>query len=187
MWTTTGSRGGQKDRYLDEVFDDLEAAVAAAAMEYKAEGQAKSIGVNCNAVELLEYLIDHEITPDVLTDQTRAHDMLNGYVPVEMTNHEADIYRLKYPEHYVELAMASIDRHVRAMVELQDRGSVTFDYGNNIRQRAKDHGFADAFAFPGFVPAFIRAAVLRGARAVPVGWQHTGRPEGQHCDDGPGG
>jgi urocanate hydratase len=145
----------QKDRYLDEVFDDLEAAVAAA-LEYKAEGQAKSIGVNCNAVELLEYLIDHEITPDVVTDQTSAHDVLNGYVPVEMTNHEADIYRLKYPEHYVELAMLSIDRHVRAMVELQDRGSVTFDYGNNIRQRAKDHGFADAFAFPGFVPAFIR-------------------------------
>jgi urocanate hydratase len=145
----------QKDRYLDEVFDNLEAAVSAA-LEYKAEGQARSIGVNCNAVEMLDYLIAHDITPDVLTDQTSAHDPLNGYVPVEMTNAEAEVYRVKYPEHYVELSMASMDRHVRAMVELQDRGAVTFDYGNNIRQRAFDHGYEDAFAFPGFVPAFIR-------------------------------
>src|SRR3954470_19023915 len=133
----------QKDRYLDEVFDDLEAGVAAA-LEYKAEGQAKSVGVNCNAVELLEYLLAHEITPDVLTDQTSAHDPLNGYVPVEMTNHEADVYRLKYPEHYTELALDSMARHVRAMVKLQERGSVTFDYGNNIRQRALDRGYKDA-------------------------------------------
>jgi urocanate hydratase len=165
----------QKDRYLDEVFDDLEAAVAAA-IEYKAEGQAKSIGVNCNAVEMLEYLLAHDITPDALTDQTSAHDVLNGYVPVEMTSAEAEVYRIKYPKHYVELAMASIDRHVRAMVDLQERGSITFDYGNNIRQRAFDHGFEDAFAFPGFVPAFIRPQFCIGRG--PFRWVAlSGRPE----------
>jgi urocanate hydratase len=165
----------QKDRYLDEVFDDLEAAIAAA-LEYKAEGQARSVGINCNAVELLEYLLAHEITPDVLTDQTSAHDVLNGYIPVEMTAAEAEVYRAKYPEHYVELAMASIDRHVRAMVDLQSRGSITFDYGNNIRQRASDHGFEDAFAFPGFVPAFIRPQFCVGRG--PFRWVAlSGRPE----------
>jgi urocanate hydratase len=151
----------QKDRYLDEVAVDLESGIAAV-MEYKAEGVARSVGVNCNAVELLEYLIASDITPDVLTDQTSAHDVLNGYVPVEMTSFEAELFRKKDPARYTSLALGSIDRHVRAMVELQRRGSITFDYGNNLRQRALDHGFKDAFAFPGFVPAFIRPQFCLG-------------------------
>jgi len=144
-----------RDRYLDETVPDLDDAIDRA-IECAAKRHARSIGVHCNAVELLERLLDRDITPDAVTDQTSAHDPLNGYVPIEYSFAEADIARKLDPEHYAELAMASMERHVRAMVELQGRGAVVFDYGNNIRQRAFDNGFADAFAFPGFVPAFIR-------------------------------
>ncbi|MBC7770902.1 MAG: urocanate hydratase, partial [Pyrinomonadaceae bacterium] len=94
--------------------------------------------------------------------QTSAHDTLNGYIPVEMTVHEAEFMRVACPKQYERLSLASMDRHVRAMVDLQSRGAVTFDYGNNIRQRAYDHGFSDAFSFPGFVPAFIRPQFCLG-------------------------
>jgi len=144
-----------KDRYLDEVQTDVDVAVERAT-RHAAEGLPLSVGINCNAVELLEYLLSRDVTPDVLTDQTSAHDPLMGYVPVEMTQAEAEATRSREPARYEALSMASMERHVRAMVALQARGSVTFDYGNNIRQRAFDHGYADAFAFPGFVPAYIR-------------------------------
>jgi len=150
-----------RERYLDEVVDGLDAAIDAAAA-YTESGLARSVGVNCNAVELLERLLARGVTPDVLTDQTSAHDPLVGYVPVEMTQHEAEVMRVALPRQYVSLSMASMDRHVRAMVELQQRGAVTFDYGNNIRQRAFDHGFKDAFTFPGFVPAYIRPQFCLG-------------------------
>jgi len=143
------------DRYLDEIVTELDDAIDRA-VEQASKKHARSIGVHCNAVELLERLLERGITPDVLTDQTSAHDPLEGYVPVEYCFKEAATARAADPAHYVELANASMERHVRAMVELQRRGAVTFDYGNNIRQRALDHGFADAFSFPGFVPAFIR-------------------------------
>ncbi len=143
------------DRYLDEVVTGLDAAIDRA-VEAAGNAHARSIGVHCNAVELLERLLERSITPDVLTDQTSAHDPLEGYVPVEYCFREAAEARVADPKHYIELSNASMERHVRAMVELQRRGAVTFDYGNNIRQRALDHGFADAFSFPGFVPAFIR-------------------------------
>ncbi|MDQ7012590.1 MAG: urocanate hydratase [Planctomycetota bacterium] len=143
------------DRYLDEIVTELDDAIDRA-VEEASKKHARSIGVHCNAVELLERLLERGITPDVLTDQTSAHDPLEGYVPVEYCFKEAATARAADPAHYVELANASMERHVRAMVELQRRGAVTFDYGNNIRQRALDHGFADAFSFPGFVPAFIR-------------------------------
>lgn len=143
------------DRYLDEVWLELDDAIDRA-LQCAADRVPVSIGVHCNAVELLERLIERDITPDVLTDQTSAHDPLEGYTPIEFSCSEAATERRKDPKHYVELSMASMDRHVRAMVELQRRGSITFDYGNNIRQRAFDHGYPDAFAFPGFVPAFIR-------------------------------
>ncbi|RMH11902.1 MAG: urocanate hydratase [Planctomycetota bacterium] len=145
----------QHDDYLDELTHDVDSAIDRA-VSLAASGQARSIGVHCNAVELLERLIERGITPDVLTDQTSAHDPLNGYVPIEFSCSEADHVRRIDPERYIALSMASMERHVRAMVELQSRGAVTFDYGNNIRQRAFDHGFEDAFAFPGFVPAYIR-------------------------------
>ena len=143
------------DRYLDEIVTDLDDAIDRA-VEEAAKKRARSIGVHCNAVELLERLLARGITPDVLTDQTSAHDPLEGYVPIEYCFQEAAEARVVDPHHYTELSMASMARHVRAMVELQRRGSVTFDYGNNIRQRARDHGYKDAFAFPGFVPAYIR-------------------------------
>ncbi|MCB9846522.1 MAG: urocanate hydratase [Phycisphaeraceae bacterium] len=143
------------DRYLDEVVADLDDAINAAVACASRE-ESRSIGVNCNAVELLDRLLERDITPDVLTDQTSAHDPLAGYVPVEITATEAEIIRKIDPEHYVERSLASMARHVRAMLDLQARGAITFDYGNNIRQRARDSGVEDAFDFPGFVPAFIR-------------------------------
>lgn len=143
------------DNYLDEVIEDMDKAIERA-LDCAHEKRAISIGVCCNAVELLETLLSRGITPDILTDQTSAHDPLTGYVPVEMTVTEADAFRQMYPERYEGLSLSSMERHVRAMVELQRRGAVTFDYGNNIRQRAFDQGYEDAFAFEGFVPAFIR-------------------------------
>jgi urocanate hydratase len=150
-----------RERYLDEIVDGLDQAIDAA-VGYAEAGIARSVGVNCNAVELLERLLARGITPDVLTDQTSAHDPLIGYVPVEMTQHEAEVMRVALPRQYVKLSLASMERHVRAMVELQRRGAITFDYGNNIRQRALEHGYKDAFAFPGFVPAYIRPQFCLG-------------------------
>jgi urocanate hydratase len=148
-------------RYLDEIDEDLDDAIDRA-LAYKAGGVAKSIGVNCNAVEMLERLLERGITPDALTDQTSAHDPLTGYVPLEMTAEEAKIYRARFPEEYTKLSLATMARHVRAMLDLQKRGAVTFDYGNNIRQRALDQGVTHAFDFPGFVPAFIRPQFCEG-------------------------
>jgi urocanate hydratase len=151
--------GASSDRRLapDEIDAAIDYALSAAQ-----RGEARSIGLHCNAVELLEHLLRRGVTPDVLTDQTSAHDPLVGYVPVEMTVAEAAKMRVAMPKDYVRLSLASMERHVRAMVELQRRGSVTFDYGNNIRQRALDHGFKEAFAFPGFVPAYIRPQFCLG-------------------------
>ncbi|VAX39369.1 Urocanate hydratase, partial [hydrothermal vent metagenome] len=143
------------DGYLDEIVCELDDAIDRA-IECAATRQARSIGVHCNAVELLERLCVRGVTPDVLTDQTSAHDPLQGYCPIEYSFAESEAARVADPAHYQQLSIATMARHVRAMVALQGRGSITFDYGNNIRQVAFDHGYADAFAFPGFVPAFIR-------------------------------
>ena len=144
----------RRDRYLDEVVVGLDEAIDAAWIAGR-EQRAVSIGVHCNAVELLERLVERGLTPDVLTDQTSAHEVL-AYVPVELSAREAAIVRRSDPHHYESMSLESMERHVRAMVALQRRGAVTFDYGNNIRQRAFDHGFSEAFSFPGFVPAYIR-------------------------------
>lgn len=144
-----------KDRYLDEIATDLDEAIDRA-FAYRMDSKALSIGVCCNAVTLLERLIEREEIPDALTDQTSAHDVLHGYLPVEYDMAQGAAAREANPEKYKQLSTESMTRHVRAMVELQSLGAVTFDYGNNIRQRAFDNGFADAFKFPGFVPAFIR-------------------------------
>jgi len=143
------------DRYLDELSPTLDEAIDKA-LVYKAQKKALSIGVCANAITLLERLIERKITPDVLTDQTSAHDPLIGYVPTEFTFDEAATFRAKDPQGYQRLSLKGMERHVRAMVALQERGAITFDYGNNIRQRAFDQGYKDAFEFPGFVPAFIR-------------------------------
>ncbi len=149
-----------RDRYLDEIVDGVDHAIDAA-IRAKEEHRAVSIGVHANAIELLGRLIDRGITPDALTDQTSAHDVLH-YVPAEMTTEEADVLRRRFPKDYEHLSLQTIERHVRQMVELMNRGAVTFDYGNNIRQRAYDYGFQDAFSFPGFVPEFIRPQFCEG-------------------------
>tara|TARA_R110000782_G_scaffold103991_18_gene191638 strand:- start:10976 stop:12727 length:1752 start_codon:yes stop_codon:yes gene_type:complete len=149
------------DRYLDEMVGDLDAAIDRA-LELKEQKAGVSVGWTGNAVTLLERLIERGITPDVLTDQTSAHDPLQGYCPVEYDFGQAAEAREADSADYQKRSLASMRRHVEAMVALQKRGAKTFDYGNNIRQRAKDQGFADAFAFPGFVPAYIRPQFCLG-------------------------
>ncbi|GMV26236.1 MAG: urocanate hydratase [Phycisphaerae bacterium] len=169
-----------KDRYLDKIVDGLNNAIDAA-LNAREKMQSVSIGVHCNAVELLGRLIDRRITPDALTDQTSAHDVLH-YVPAHMTSDEAETMRRRFPKEYEELSLATMERHVRQMVELQGRGAVTFDYGNNIRQRAFDYGFKDAFSFPGFVPAFIRPQFCEGRG--PFRWVAlSGDPEDIYTTD----
>ncbi|MGH7718219.1 MAG: urocanate hydratase [Gemmatimonadaceae bacterium] len=121
-----------------------------------------SVGLVGNAADVLPELVRRGVTPDVLTDQTSAHDTLNGYVPRGMSLAEAAALRGRDPRRYVELATASIVDHVRAMLALRERGAVTFDYGNNIRTVAHDAGVTDAFAFPGFVPAYVRPLFCEG-------------------------
>jgi urocanate hydratase len=149
------------DRYLDEIAPSLDTAIDRA-LEAKAARQARSIGVVANAVDLLERLLARKVTPDVLTDQTSAHDPLRGYVPTGLTLAAAAALRKRDPDGYQQASLATMKRHVQAMVALQRRGAHTFDYGNNLRQRAYDQGFKNAFAFPGFVPAYIRPQFCRG-------------------------
>ncbi len=150
-----------RDRYLDEICADLDTAIDRA-LQARSASQAVSVGWVGNAVDLLERLGARDVTPDVLTDQTSAHDPLHGYYPQGLTRGEADALRGSDPDSYVERAMTSMARHVELMTELQKRGARTFDYGNNIRQRAYDQGFKAAFAFPGFVPAYIRPQFCAG-------------------------
>ncbi len=153
------------DGYLDELTSEGDNAIDRAidaALDYKNKAQNVSVGVEANAVDLLERMIERGITPDLLTDQTSAHDPLIGYVPQGLSMRQADLLRNEEPEEYVERSTASMETHVRAMVTLMEKGAITFDYGNNIRQRALDHGYKDAFRFPGFVPAFIRPQFCLG-------------------------
>jgi urocanate hydratase len=148
-------------RYLDEKYIHLDQAIDAA-LKYKAEGKAVSIGVLANAVHLLQRLVDRGIVPDTLTDQTSAHDPLIGYIPHTLTNEQANALRKSNPDEYIRLSYNSMYEHVRLMLELQQRGAITFDYGNNIRARAAEKGLKNAFDFPGFVPAYIRPLFCEG-------------------------
>jgi urocanate hydratase len=148
---------GYCDRLTHELDEALRWADAA-----RGEGAALSIGLVGNAAEVLPELVRRGVTPDVLTDQTSAHDTLNGYVPAAMTLEDAAELRRTNPSGYIGRAVASIVEHVRAMLELQRRGAVTFDYGNNIRTVALDAGLKNAFDFPGFVPAYIRPLFCEG-------------------------
>ena len=121
-----------------------------------------SIGVCCNAVDLLNRLLERNIVPDTLTDQTSAHDPLIGYWPHQISVEEAKTLREVNPAHYIDLAYDSMKAHVQNMLALQKKGAVTFDYGNNIRARAKERGLLNAFDFPGFVPAYIRPLFCEG-------------------------
>src|SRR5210317_878309 len=148
-------------RYLDRMSRDIDDAIDQA-VAAKEQGIAMSIGVLCNAVELLERLIERNIIPDTLTDQTSAHDPLVGYYPEEMDVEAADRLRENDPDRYVELSYSTMVHHVKLMLELQKRGAITFDYGNNLRGRALEKGVENAFDFPGFVPAYIRPLFCQG-------------------------
>ena len=150
-------------RYLDVKYTDIDQAIDAA-LAAKAEGKALSIGVLCNAVDLLQGLLDRNIVPDTLTDQTSAHDELIGYFPENLSVEEANSLREDNPQEYMRLSLDTMARHVRQMLELQKRGAITFDYGNNLRGQAKDkRGVMNAFDFPGFVPAYIRPLFCKGS------------------------
>lgn len=162
-------------KYLDEKFNDIDAAIERA-LEAKQKGEAVSIGVVCNAVHLLQRLIEKNIIPDTLTDQTSAHDPLIGYVPHTLSNEQANVLRKENPDDYIERAYESMTLHVDLMLQLMDKGAITFDYGNNIRARAEEYiknqklKGADSpftthhspFDFPGFVPAYIRPLFCEG-------------------------
>lgn len=147
--------------YLDEIEEDLDRALEKVLTARENE-EAYSVGLVGNASEVLPELVNRDIVPDVLTDQTSAHDELNGYIPAGLSVEEAEELRESDPEEYKERAFQSMATHVRAMLELQDRGAVTFDYGNNLRGQAKKAGVENAFDFPGFVPAYIRPMFCEG-------------------------
>ncbi|MDW8273655.1 MAG: urocanate hydratase [Chitinophagales bacterium] len=149
-------------RYLDEWETDIDRAIDIA-LQAKEQGRALSIGVQCNIVDLLERLIERNVTPDTLTDQTSAHDELNGYFPEGLTVEEATVLRQNNPEEYRARSLDTMAKHVHLMLQLQQRGAVTFDYGNNLRGQAKDkRNVKNAFSFPGFVPAYIRPLFCKG-------------------------
>ncbi len=148
-------------RYTDMKAHSLDEAIHLAE-EAKKAGKALSIGLVGNAADILPEMIKRDFIPDALTDQTSAHDPLNGYVPSKMSLEEAAQLRESYPDEYVKLSKASMAAHVRAMLEMMEKGAITFDYGNNIRQVAKDEGVENAFDFPGFVPAYIRPQFCEG-------------------------
>ncbi len=150
-----------KLRQLDVATDNLEEAMTWAD-EAKSKGIAKSIGLIGNAAEVLPRLLNYGIVPDVVTDQTSAHDVMVGYIPTGLSVAEAAELRTSQPDQYKQRAMQSMATHVQTMLEFQRRGSVVFDYGNNLRQRAFDYGVTDAFNYPGFVPAYIRPLFCEG-------------------------
>jgi urocanate hydratase len=148
-------------RYLDEATDSLDEALDRAA-RWQREGAGRSVGLRGNAADVLPALVARGVTPDVLTDQTSAHDALNGYVPNGLRLDEAVRLRERDPHEYIARSMHSMAEHVRAMLVLQQRGAVTFDYGNNIRAQARQAGVGDAFDIPGFVPEYIRPLFCTG-------------------------
>jgi urocanate hydratase len=158
MYNTGRDQGAP---YLDYKTESIEEAIKIA-KDAAEKGESISIGVLCNAVELLQYLVDNNITPHVLTDQTSAHDLLNGYYPVGITYDEADILRVESPEEYIERSRKTVVKHVNFMVELHKRGSETFDYGNNIRQQAYELGVENAFDYSGFVLEYVRPLFCEG-------------------------
>jgi len=150
-----------KTKYCDEISYDIDEAIDKA-LEWKKNKVAKSVAVVANIKDLLERLIKRKIVPDLLTDQTSAHDPLIGYIPHNLSLEDANILREKNPEKYIKMSYNSMAAHVKAMLKLKDMGSHTFDYGNNLRARAKEAGVENAFDFPGFVPAYVRPLFCEG-------------------------
>lgn len=151
-----------KTKYVDEIADDIDDALLRVE-KYRAEGVAKSIALEGNMASVIHELMEKGFVPDVLTDQTSAHDPLNGYIPEGYSIKEANHLRRQDEKVYVEKSMASMAKHVRGMLRMQEAGAITFDYGNNIRAQALEAGVQDAFKIPGFVPEYIRPLFCRGS------------------------
>lgn len=170
-----------KDGYCDEKIYDLDEALQRV-KECVASKKAWAIGLVGNTAEILPKLHEMGVRPDVVTDQTSAHDPLNGYYPAGYSKDEADALRVSNPEKYLEEARKSISAHVKAMVEFKDKGSIVFDYGNNIRGEAKEFGYERAFEFNGFVPEYIRPLFCDGSG--PFRWVAlSGDPEDIYTTD----
>ncbi len=168
-------------KYVDEVATDLDDALARV-KKYQGTKQAKSIALCGNMATVIYQLLDKKFQPDILTDQTSAHDPLIGYIPDGLSLSEADALRLKDKKQYLERAYQSMAKHVRGMLEMKKRGAITFDYGNNLRARAKEAGVENAFDFPGFVPAYIRPLFCKGSG--PFRWVAlSGDPADIHVTD----
>jgi len=164
-----------RHRYLQTWTDNLDEAVDVA-LQAKEKGEAKSIGLLGNAAEVHPELVKREIIPDVVTDQTSAHDPLNGYYPSGLSKEEADELRKNNPGKYVKMAEKSMRTQVEAMTKMMKKGAVVLEYGNNLRQQAYNAGFKDAFAFPGFVRRYIRPMFCEGRG--PFRWTSlVGEPE----------
>ena len=168
-------------KYLDEWTTNLDEALTKIDT-WRRDHVARSIALEGNAADVLPELVRRGITPDVLTDQTSAHDALNGYVPHGMSLADATSLRERQPDEYIARAMQSMARHVEAMLALKERGAVTFDYGNNIRTQAKRAGIKNAFDIPGFVPEYVRPLFCEGKG--PFRWAAlSGDPEDIHVTD----
>jgi urocanate hydratase len=162
-------------KYLDKMTESLDEALKMV-KEAVSKKQAVSIGLLGNASEVFPEILKKGVIPDLVTDQTSAHDTLNGYVPGGMSLEKAIELRSKDPKKYIKLTQTSIVKHVEAMIGFQKKGSHVFDYGNNIRQEAKNNGLSNAFDFPGFVPAYIRPLFCEGKG--PFRWAAlSGEPE----------
>jgi urocanate hydratase len=148
-------------RYLDEIATSLEDAIVRASAA-RAEGRALSIGLLGNAASILPQIVRQGFVPDIVTDQTSAHDPLYGYWPIGKEDEDLAVQRSKDPERYLKRVRGDIAQHVQAILELQRRGAICFDYGNNLRAQAKLGGVTNAFDYPGFVPAFIRDSFCEG-------------------------
>ena len=148
-------------RQVDQVTDNLEEAMTWVETAVAAQ-RPTSIALVANAAEVLPELVARGVVPDVVTDQTSAHDPMYGYIPAGLTLDEATTLRQRDPEAYLQRAYDSMSTHVQAMLDWQKKGAIVFDYGNNLRQRAFDNGLKEAFAYPGFVPAYIRPLFCEG-------------------------
>ncbi len=167
--------------YLDVLSEDLDEALKLV-LDAKQKGEALSVGIIGNAGEILPKILEKNIIPDVLTDQTSAHDTLNGYVPMGISFEEAKALRKSDQSKYISLAKKTISVHVKAMLDFQKKGAITFDYGNNIRGEAKENGVENAFDIPGFVPEFIRPLFCDGKG--PFRWAAlSGDPEDIYATD----
>lgn len=149
-------------KYVDESVESIDEAIALA-KKYAANKQAKSIALLGNAATVLKEMLAKNFTPDILTDQTSAHDPLHGYIPEGYTVQTAAVFRVENQKAYLDAATKAMVSHVESMLEMKKRGAITFDYGNNLRARAFDAGVKNAFDYPGFVPAYIRPLFCKGS------------------------